>query len=684
MATRRRRTTASTRSARRTRTPLEWLMGWLSGLWGELTDEQRRDLAGLLLIGAAALVAAAMLVPGASWLAGLHRVTLELVGMGWPLLVGGLAVGGVLLLHPTGGDGVQRIQGLAAALAGVTVLGLLSLVSAPAGGGIGQLLAERLSQGLGRGGAALVLVVALALAAVFTVGLRVGELALSLLAAARAGATRKRSKARQARPSAGRARSVVAAADRGTREEEPEELKGEQLGADAGRELEDSGDEEQLDDVEGEDLVDERAVPGARAVGDWRLPRLDLLAAPAPRSRRAEAETQRQVARIEAKLALQNIEAHVVGVDDGPSVTRYVLETGERVLVNQITARDRDLALALAASSIRIEAPIPGRSAIGIEVPKKERRLVVLRELIEVEVLSTDALLVALGADVAGAARLVDLRKAPHLLIGGATDQGKSVLMHALLASLLLGHSPATLKLVMIDPKRVELAAYAGLPHLACPVIQEMDQATAALGWAVAEMERRYKTLAAAGARNISTYNEKRAARGEAPMSFVVVVVDELADLMMVSRQQARAEKRAGCEVEDSIVRLGQLARAVGIHLVLATQRPSVDVVTGLIKANVPSRLAVTTASLVDSRTILDAAGAEKLTGRGDMLYSAVGGDPVRLQGPLVTEAEVDALVDHWHRQGRPDYVPGLVDVEQSEAEVAAARMSRNGGEAET
>jgi DNA segregation ATPase FtsK/SpoIIIE-like protein len=402
--------------------------------------------------------------------------------------------------------------------------------------------------------------------------------------------------------------------------------------------------------------------PGADSA-QVSMPSVTLLAAPQGRTQVQENEVKAGAAAIEAKLDVFDIQAKVVGVDQGPAVVRYVVELPAQVPVAKVERLHKDLALALAAESLRIEAPIPGRSAIGIEVPSKHREKVPLRAVMEA-VLEAKRLApeewmlaLALGWGVSGQAVMADLARCPHLLVAGASGKGKSVCLNCLISSLLLQHGPDTLKLLLVDVKRVELRQYGALPHLAAPVIEDPQQATAALSAVVAEMEARYKLLRDAKARDIAAYNARQAGRGEAPMPYLVVVVDELGDLVLVSRAEARAEQRAGSMVEDCIVRIGQLGRAAGVHLVLATQRPSADVITGLIKANVTTRIALTVASQVDSRVILDAGGAEKLLGAGDMLYRPDGGSLVRLQGAFMTDAEVDAVVRHWTQQGAPSYL---------------------------
>ena len=355
------------------------------------------------------------------------------------------------------------------------------------------------------------------------------------------------------------------------------------------------------------------------------------------------------------KLAGFGIPAKIVARNAGPVVTQYEVQPAPDIKVSRIEALSDDLAMALAARSLRIEAPIPGRSAVGIEIPNKEFNVVALRRILE-EVdfkASGSTLTFALGRDVAGKAQAVDLAKMPHLLIAGATGSGKSVMVNALITSLLCEATPHDVRMILMDLKRVELAAYNGLPHLLVPVITEPDRAKAALKWAVNEMEARYRRLAGATARNIRGFNETRVDPDDR-MPYIVIIIDELADLMM----------REGKNVEDPIVRLAQKARATGIHMVLATQRPSVNVVTGLIKANFPSRIAFAMASQIDSRTILDSPGAEDLIGRGDMLYQPSDlPRPMRLQGVFVSDREIAQVVDHWKAQiGDPHYDMAIID----------------------
>lgn len=395
-----------------------------------------------------------------------------------------------------------------------------------------------------------------------------------------------------------------------------------------------------------------------RRLGPFHPPSVDLLRH-APRPKRGSARNIDQSIRLEETLASFGVRASVIDVYQGPVITRYDLQPAPGVKVSRIVNLANDLALALAAGGLRIEAPIPGKAAIGIEVPNKEPRVVTLRELVETKVFwDSGKLGVALGVDIAGEPVIADLTKMPHLLIAGATGSGKSVCLSALIISLLYKASPEEVKLIMIDPKMVELSAYDGIPHLSSPVVTETKKASAVLKAVVAEMEARYKTFADRGVRDISRYNQTLS-KEEPPMPYVVVVIDELADLMMI----------APVDVEDAICRLAQMARATGIHLVVATQRPSVDVITGLIKANIPSRVAFAVSSQVDSRTIIDGVGAEQLLGKGDMLFSPIGSlKPRRLQGALVLDSEIKAVTDHWRSQGDPEYKEAFLNAKEAES----------------
>jgi S-DNA-T family DNA segregation ATPase FtsK/SpoIIIE len=388
---------------------------------------------------------------------------------------------------------------------------------------------------------------------------------------------------------------------------------------------------------------------------DWTLPSIELLdARPAP-STGIPIDHASNRRRIEEKLLSFAIPAKVVGTNSGPVVTQYEVKPEHHIKLSRIEGLADDLAMALSASSIRIEAPIPGKDVVGIEIPNKESEIVGFRALVEESRMleAVGPLTFALGRDVSGNSIAVDLAKMPHLLVAGATGSGKSVCVNALITSLLMHARPDDVRLILVDLKRVELAPYNGLPHLLQHVIVEPNEAKAVLNWAVREMEERYKVLAGHSVRNIAAYNSRPEVAGDETsderMPYIVLIIDELADLIM----------REGRKVEDPIVKIAQKARAVGIHLVLATQRPSVNVVTGLIKANVPSRIAFAMASMIDSRTVLDAPGAEDLIGRGDMLYQPVDlPRPVRMQGVFVGDREVGEITKHWLDQtgGRTFY----------------------------
>jgi len=386
-----------------------------------------------------------------------------------------------------------------------------------------------------------------------------------------------------------------------------------------------------------------------------KLPPLDLLA-PASTFDADDPGTRYQAQVIEETLTQFGVPARVVEVQRGPTVTQFGVEPGfvehkrgngpaerRKVRVNRIVALSNDLALALSVPTIRVEAPVPGRPLVGIEVPNRKGALVNLRSVMEADSFRRlrSPLAVALGQSVAGKAAAADLAKMPHLLVAGATGSGKSVCVNALIACLLLQNSPEDLKLLLVDPKRVEMAGYAGVPHLIAPVVVEADQTVMALRWVCQEMDRRYKEFARTRVRNIEGYNTGAAKRKEPRLPYLCVFIDELADLMMVSPD----------EVERSICRLAQMGRATGIHMVIATQRPSVDVVTGLIKANFPARIAFAVSTQIDSRVILDAPGAEQLLGRGDMLFmSPEGNRLLRLQGCWVSDEELRAICDYWRQ----------------------------------
>src|SRR5438445_1611894 len=388
----------------------------------------------------------------------------------------------------------------------------------------------------------------------------------------------------------------------------------------------------------------------------WVKPDTTLLDTVTVRKERLHDEIKSNIKLIEQTLASFEVQATVIGVNSGPSVTQYELQPGHGVPVRKITALQNDLALALSAA-IRIQAPIPGKPALGIEVPNKATSLVTLREIIQTPSFQNDKTLLslAIGTDVSGNSVVGDLTRMPHLLIAGATGSGKSVCINALIAGMLFQATPEELKYILIDPKRVEFSMFQDMPHLLVPVVTESDHAVSALRWAVAEMENRYKLFASHTVRNIGDFNNRAPEMGLDRLPYIVIVIDELADLMMV----------AAGEIEELICRIAQLARAVGIHLLVATQRPSADIITGLIKANIPSRIAFAVSSSIDSRVILDETGAEKLLGRGDMLYLPVeAGKATRLQGVFVSDREMKAIIDFWRAQGKPQYQEEIFNVE--------------------
>ena len=397
---------------------------------------------------------------------------------------------------------------------------------------------------------------------------------------------------------------------------------------------------------------------------EWYLPPVSEILDPGFAPSMNEEFVEERARLIEETLESFGAPVQVVEINRGPTITQFGVEPGfiqtrkgqTRVRVNKITSLSDDLALALSASRIRIEAPVPGKGYIGIEVPNEEMTMVALRDILESDVFKNKKMPLgfALGRNVAGHPQVADLTAMPHLLIAGTTGSGKSVCVNSILTSMLLYNTPDELRLVLVDPKRVELTGYNGIPHLLSPVVVETEKVVGALQWMTREMDKRYHSFSQVGARNITDYNERMEKQGGKKLPFLVIVIDELADLMMIAPD----------ETERTITRLAQLARATGIHMILATQRPSTDVVTGLIKANFPARIAFAVASGVDSRVILDQSGAERLLGRGDMLYHAPDApSAARLQGVFISDIETDRLVEFWKMQlgdsSSPQTAPG-------------------------
>ena len=390
----------------------------------------------------------------------------------------------------------------------------------------------------------------------------------------------------------------------------------------------------------------------------YHFPSLDILAKGKGSQNNGE-EVAQNAMMLEHVLSDFGITAKVVNATQGPTVTRYEIEPAPGVKVSRIVNLTDDIALNLAAQHIRMEAPIPGKSAIGIEVPNKTTEAVHLRDVLDCSDFkdARGGIPVGLGKDIAGKPVITDLAKMPHLLVAGTTGSGKSVCVNTLISSILFSRKPEEVKLLLIDPKMVELSIYNGIPHLMAPVVTDMKKAAAVLRWAVREMEARYKAFAASGKRDIKSYNE---AHPKAAMPLIVLIIDELADLMMTAPD----------DIEESISRLAQMARAAGIHMVLATQRPSVNVITGSIKANVPSRISFAVGSQIDSRTILDMAGAEKLLGKGDMLFAPIGANkPIRVQGAFISDDEVEKLVEFVKAQREPEYDNTVTQEVEKEAE---------------
>jgi len=654
-----------------------------------LHRDLRRELTGIGAIGAGLILGAVLLLPGGGAVAGpLHDALFAALGAGSWIAVAGLVLTGArLCLSPEWRAGTRAAIGSAVAM--VALLGLAGMIGNDAGT-LGRWIGDGVRHVLGGAGAGAAFVVIAVLGVILATDLRTGA-ALRAIGAwfAAEGAAAREDRSTQDTTS-GRARAFPPASPEHATElagvpvplafearapappplppptafldpEEPQAT-GDDLGEHGfTREFEGVPATPGVAPPSAIGPVPEVGVGHAAMLNDepekvWILPTAEILDTITGKRERLAAEVRATGDKIVSTLQSFGIETRIVGANSGPTVTQYELQPAVGVPVRRILGYQTDLALALAAP-IRIQPFIPGKSAIGVEVPNKAAQLVSLKETVESPpfVDRRNRLSVALGADVSGHPVIGDLTRMPHLLIAGATGSGKSVCINAVLGGFLLQATPAQLKMILIDPKRVELSNFADLPHLLVPVVVEPESAVAALRWAVKEMEERYKLFASHGARNIVAFNERAPGLGVAPLPYVVIVIDELADLMMV----------AAGEIEDLICRIAQLARAVGLHLIVATQRPSADIITGLIKANIPSRVAFAVSSGVDSRVILDEMGAEKLLGRGDMLYLPIDeGKPRRLQGAFVSDRELDTLIAHWKQQGKPEYQEEIFTVE--------------------
>jgi S-DNA-T family DNA segregation ATPase FtsK/SpoIIIE len=633
-----------------------------------LTPRQGREIAGVLLILGGLLGVLAMASSQGSILTGIHNWLLHSFDRALFVPVGGALVFGAYLLWPKA-PRPRPVDVVSGAVAIVCLIGLFGLTAA--GGSAGRGVDRVVEQVVGVIGAWVLLTAGLLIGLIVTIHFSPGALIATVVHAAQAAFAERNRLERLVSPpgstqastpkSNGSSKNAALARSAVSFATPPPAVETAPLWE--VEEAEDSDSAPASESVAADREAPAKA-PVMHVVADiedeppeieWKLPSIALLDTVTARRERMADEIKRNVKIIESTLETFGVACKVVGVNPGPAVTQYELQPGPGVQVKRITALQNDLSLALAAAPLRIEAPIPGKAAVGIEVPNKSASLVTIREVLETAAFreGTNALALGLGNDVSGQSIVADLTRMPHLLIAGATGQGKSVCINALITSLLFQVTPEHMRLLLIDPKRVELTGYNGLPHLALPVLVESHQAAAALRWAVAEMDRRYKLFSSEGVRNIKGYNEKAVARLARQLPYVVIVIDELADLMMV----------AAGEIEELICRIAQLARAVGIHLVIATQRPSTDIITGLIKANIPSRIAFAVGSQVDSRVILDSGGAEKLLGRGDMLYQPVdAGKPTRIQGAFVSDPEVEAVVNFWKSQGPPRYMEEILE----------------------
>jgi DNA segregation ATPase FtsK/SpoIIIE, S-DNA-T family len=644
-----------------------------------LSSKQRRELAGISAVAVGLIWMILLAFPQARVALDFGRAVSSAVGVGgWIIGVALVAVGVGLLASRTSERSEVQVL-IALVVSAVSAIAMAATVRSGSGGALGGAIGPHLASLIGVP-ATLVALAALGLAGLI-VGLEIYPSRLSALAFRSMGdaanqvftSTSSQQKAAHANGSSHGLGSHEPESSRGALIALPEtngpDLQSEEAAPEPFQRIFEGLDELEPDLLAIEAAAEAVEIGGVPVVAEpplvveelaeaideleepepnWVLPSVDLLDSSTGKRERLRDEIRARIRTIESTLGNFGVQCKVMGVNAGPTVTQYELQPAPGVPVRKVLAYQPDLSMALAAP-IRIQAPIPGKSAIGIEVPNKAAQLVTLKEVVQAPNFNSfkSHLAVALGADVSGHPVLGDLAGMPHLLIAGTTGSGKSVCINAVLAGLLLQSTPRDLRLILVDPKRVELSNFSGLPHLLVPVVVDTEPAVAALRWAVMEMEQRYKLFAGHGARNITNFNERAPQLGLRTLPKIVIVIDELADLMMV----------AANEIEDLICRIAQLARAVGIHLILATQRPSADIITGLIKANIPSRIAFAVSSGVDSRVILDEMGAEKLLGRGDMLYLPIdAGKAARLQGAYVSDRELDQLIGWWKAQGRPTY----------------------------
>ncbi|HVC22210.1 MAG TPA: DNA translocase FtsK [Candidatus Dormibacteraeota bacterium] len=640
-----------------------------------LKATQRRELAGISAIALGLIWVILLAFPQAKIAFDFGRAISDAVGIGGWIIGVGLLAGGVGMLASRTSERSGGQVLLALVVSAVSAISMAATVQHGSGGALGAAIGPRLADLVGAP-PTLVALAALALAGLI-VGLEIYPSRLSVRAFGQLGDAASRAFAGDGSTMVrGRVATTPASGDgHGTRGGEPPPFADTEDPAPAPDEVAPEAFQrifEGLEELEPDPIAVEAAAEAVEVGGspvapsaptsapgpgdelddepepNWILPSVELLDSASGKRERLRDEIRSRIRTIESTLGNFGVQCKVMGVNAGPTVTQYELQPAPGVAVRKVLAYQPDLSMALAAP-IRIQAPIPGKSAIGIEVPNKAAQLVTLKEVVQAPTFNgvKSKLAVALGADVSGHPVLGDLAGMPHLLIAGTTGSGKSVCINAVLAGLLLQSTPRDLRLILVDPKRVELSNFSGLPHLLVPVVVDAEPAVAALRWAVMEMEQRYKLFAGHGARNITNFNDRAPQLGLRTLPKIVIVIDELADLMMV----------AANEIEDLICRIAQLARAVGIHLIVATQRPSADIITGLIKANIPSRIAFAVSSGVDSRVILDEMGAEKLLGRGDMLYLPIdAGKAVRLQGAYVSDRELDQLIGWWKAQGRPHY----------------------------